>query len=78
MKLIKRNNDVITKQEDVVNLYCFKKFPVFMGCTHQEKKLDLLADMNWSISKGSGAIQLNPLLPLEVIYKEQHGSGVCW
>ena len=75
MKLIKRNNDVITKQEDVVNLYCFKKFPVFMGCTNQEKKLDLLADMNWSISKGSGAIQLNPLLPLEVIYSEQHGSG---
>ena len=75
MKLIKRNNDVITKQEDVVNLYCFKKFPVFMGCTNQEKKLDLLVDMNWSISKGSGAIQLNPLLPLEVIYKEQHGSG---
>jgi 2-polyprenyl-3-methyl-5-hydroxy-6-metoxy-1,4-benzoquinol methylase len=75
MKLIKRNSDVITKQEDVVNLYCFKKFPVFMGCTNQEIKLDLLADMNWSISKGSGAIQLNPLLPLEVIYSEQHGSG---
>jgi SAM-dependent methyltransferase len=46
-----------------------------MGCTNQEKKLDLLADMNWSISQESGAIQLNPLLPLDVIYKEQHGSG---
>jgi len=46
-----------------------------MGCTNQEKELDLLADMNWSISRESGAIQLNPLLPLEVIYKEQHGSG---
>jgi hypothetical protein len=75
MNIIVRNSDVILKQKDLINLYSFKKFPVFMGCTNQEKKLDLLADMNWSISKESGAIQLNPLLPLEVIYKEQHGSG---
>jgi 2-polyprenyl-3-methyl-5-hydroxy-6-metoxy-1,4-benzoquinol methylase len=75
MNLIFRNSDVVLKQKDLVNLYSFKKFPVFMGCTNQKKELDLLSDMNWSISKGSGAIQLNPLLPLEVIYKEQHGSG---
>ena len=75
MNLIFRNSDVVLKQKDLISLYSFKKFPVFMGCTNQEKELDLLADMNWSISKESGAIQLNPLLPLEVIYKEQHGSG---
>ena len=75
MNLIFRNSDVVLKQKDLINLYRFKKFPVFMGCTNQEKKLDLLADMKWSISKESGAIQLNPLIPLEVIYKEQHGSG---
>jgi 2-polyprenyl-3-methyl-5-hydroxy-6-metoxy-1,4-benzoquinol methylase len=75
MNLTFRNSDVVLKQKDLINLYSFKKFPVFMGCTNQEKALDLLADMNWSISRESGAIQLNPLLPLEVIYKEQHGSG---
>ena len=75
MNLIFRNSDVVLKQKDLVSLYSFKNFPVFMGCTNQEKELDLLADMNWTISKESGAIQLNPLLPLEVIYKEQHGSG---
>ena len=75
MKLIKRNNDVITAQNDLTNLHCFEKFPVFMGCTNQKKEDDLLADMNWDISKSSGAIQLNPLLPLEVIYQEDHGSG---
>jgi 2-polyprenyl-3-methyl-5-hydroxy-6-metoxy-1,4-benzoquinol methylase len=75
MNLIFRNSDVILKQKDLINLYSFKKFPVFMGCTNQKKELDLLIDMNWSISKDSGTIQLNPLLPLEIIYKEQHGSG---
>jgi SAM-dependent methyltransferase len=75
MNLIARNNDVVMKHEDLMPLHCFKNFPVFMGCTNQKKELDLLSDMNWNISKESGAIQLNPLLPLEVIYKEQHGSG---
>lgn len=75
MNLIARNNDVIMNHEDLMPLHCFKNFPVFMGCTNQKKELDLLSDMNWNISRESGAIQLNPLLPLEVIYKEQHGSG---
>jgi hypothetical protein len=75
MKLIKRNNDVIAGQKDLINLYCFKKFPVFMGSTNQKKKDALLADMSWDISKSSGVIQLNPLLPLEIIYQENHGSG---
>jgi hypothetical protein len=75
VNLIIRHSDVVLKQNDLISLYSFKKFPAFIGCTNQEKKLDLLADMNFSISIGSGAIQLNPLLPLEVIYKEQHGSG---
>ena len=75
MNLIDRNNDVVLKRKDLMPLHCFKNFPVFMGCTTQKKELDLLSDMNWNISRESGAIQLNPLLPLEVIYKEQHGSG---
>ena len=31
--------------------------------------------MNWWISRGSGLIQLNKLLPLEVLYPESHGAG---
>tara|TARA_X000000950_G_scaffold285584_1_gene391968 strand:+ start:597 stop:1736 length:1140 start_codon:yes stop_codon:yes gene_type:complete len=75
MKLIIRDKDVISQEKDLIDLYRFKNFPVFMGCTSQNKKDDLLADMNWSISKNSGALQLNPLLPLEIIYQDDHGSG---
>jgi hypothetical protein len=46
-----------------------------MGCTDQDSSEDVLADMSWKISSESGMIQLNPLLPLEVIYSEEHGSG---
>lgn len=75
MNLIIRNKDIVLGHKDLTHLYCFKDFPVFMGCTNQERELDLTSDMNWNISQNSGAIQLNPLLPLEVVYKEEHGSG---
>jgi len=75
MKLIKRNSDVITGKKDLISLYRFENFPVFMGCTNKKKESDLLANMSWDISISSGAIQLNPLLPLDVIYQDEHGSG---
>ena len=75
MENIKRDEDVINGHEDLECLYKFDNFPVFMGCVNQPKSTDILADMQWMISKGSGAIQLNPLLPLEVLYPESHGAG---
>jgi 2-polyprenyl-3-methyl-5-hydroxy-6-metoxy-1,4-benzoquinol methylase len=75
MKLIERNLDVINGNEDLEHLYQFDKFPVFMGCTSAPRENDLHIDMSWKISKGSGMIQLNPLLPLEILYPEEHGAG---
>ena len=60
---------------DLEDLYTFESFPVFMGCTEQNPSEDILSDMSWKISKKSGMIQLNPLLPLDVVYSAEHGSG---
>jgi hypothetical protein len=75
MSYINRNNDVVLGHNDLEDLYTFKDFPVFMGCVEQDPSKDTLADMSWKISKESGMIQLNPLLPLEVVYSAEHGSG---
>jgi hypothetical protein len=75
MNYISRNIDVVFNNSDLEDLYTFKQFPVFMGCTEQDISKDVLADMNWKISKESGMIQLNPLLPLDVVYNTEHGSG---
>ena len=75
MNYIRRDKDVITGEKDLRELYTFKNFPVFMGCTDQPKEKDIVADMSWQMSISSGMIQLNPLLPLEVVYAEEHGSG---
>ena len=72
---IKRNNDVVFNNNDLEHLHTFKNFPVFMGCVEDEPSKDILFDMSWKISKKSGMIQLNPLLPLEIIYSFEHGSG---
>ena len=75
MNYIDRNKDVVFGYKDLEDLYTFKNFPVFMGCVEQPPSEDILSDMSWKISKQSGMIQLNPLLPLDVVYKAEHGSG---
>ena len=75
MNYINRNNDIVFNNNDLEDLYIFKSFPVFMGCTQQDSSKDVLSDMSWKISSESGMIQLNPLLPLDVVYSAEHGSG---
>jgi len=75
MNYISRDNDVVLGNNDLEDLYTFKNTPVFMGCVGHDSSKDLLVDMSWKISKKSGMIQLNPLLPLDVVYNTEHGSG---
>jgi hypothetical protein len=75
MELIERNHCVISGNEDLELLYSFKDFPVFMGCVDHPQEEDLKTDMKWWISKSTGSLQLNPLIPLDVLYANSHGSG---
>jgi hypothetical protein len=73
---IERNADIITGSEDLEHLYTFRNFPVFMGCTDTLQTSDMVAEMSFWISRSSGMIQLNPLLPLDILYPEAHGAGL--
>lgn len=75
MKTIKRNKDAVLNNNDLIHLYTFENFPVYMGCTEQPADTDIKADMSWYISENSGMVQLNPLLPLDIVYMSEHGSG---
>ena len=75
MSLIQRNHCVLNHKEDLELLYSFKKFPVFMGCSTKPIETDIRENMDWWISRSTGFIQLNPLLPLDVLYPESHGAG---
>lgn len=77
---VERNKSVITGKENLEHLYTMKDFPVFFGCVDTPKEDDLLADMNWAIDPESGVVQLTKLIPLEILYAEQHvdGCGPTW
>lgn len=75
-KYIGRNKSVITGKENLEHLYTFKDFPVFMGCVETPQEDDVVADMEWNICRDTGLIQLGKLLPLEILYLNQHNDGV--
>jgi 2-polyprenyl-3-methyl-5-hydroxy-6-metoxy-1,4-benzoquinol methylase len=72
----KRTKDIVTQNEDLELLYTFKNFPVLMGCTNQDRSLDIMSDMEFGISKSSGMIQVLDLISLDFLYAEAHVSGV--
>ena len=75
IKPVLRNRDVVYGNKDLKTIYTFKKFPVFMGVSKNHYKTDKFFRMRWQISKRSGMLQLNPLLPLNILYPETHNSG---
>ena len=72
---LERPLSVVTSKKTEL-LYKFKNFPLFFGCVDTPKDKDLLADMCWEIDKTSGVIQLSRLIPLHILYSEQHVDGV--
>ncbi len=76
MKTIHRSYSIITGCKNLVALVSFPNFPVFIGATNAPIEEDLHADMNWFICPDSGMIQLNPLLPCDIVYAEYHSEAV--
>ena len=75
MEKLTRLENVINQDMDLVLLHEFKDFPVFMGCVEGDISQDLFVNQSWSISPNNGIIQLNNLIPLNILYQEEHGSG---
>lgn len=75
IRKIYRNYDVVNKKNDLEDLYQFQNFPISMGVTNRSIKKDQFFDMNWKISKSSGTIQLNPLMPTNVVYSKNHQNS---
>ena len=75
VRKIYRNFDVVNQKKDLANLYQFKNFPISMGVTNKNINKDQFFDMNWKISKSSGTIQLNPLMPTGVVYPKNHQNS---
>lgn len=77
---VDRSYSVVTNKRNLEHLYTFKNFPVFFGCTNKSSNEDIVADMVWEIDPESGMIQLSKLVPLDLLYMEQHLNplGKTW
>lgn len=84
--IIKKISNYVNRSASIITgnnlepLYTFQDFPVFFGCVDSKPEDDLFADMNWAICPESGIIQLDKLIPLDILYQEQHvdGTGPTW
>jgi 2-polyprenyl-3-methyl-5-hydroxy-6-metoxy-1,4-benzoquinol methylase len=77
---VKREASCLTDSCHFEKVATVDDFPVFFGVTDSPQEEDLYAKMEWFIEKTTGLIQLNNLIPLEVLYQSQHayGFGETW
>ncbi len=71
-----RDKSLLSNKKNLETLHKFKDFPVFMGCVEQPQDEDIVSDMIWDICPETGLIQLQKLLPLDILYLDQHNDGV--
>ena len=73
---VSRNYDIVTKLSDLELLFTIPGMPIYMGCVDTPQSEDAELPLNFYISKGSGMVQIDPLVPLDILYKEGHNPGV--
>ena len=78
MDLIKRPACIFSGNEDLELLYTFKDTPVYcaMADLNSDYREDLVSDMSMWISKSTGSLQLNPLIPFDILYQQQHNDAI--
>ncbi|MGJ0112871.1 class I SAM-dependent methyltransferase [Campylobacter molothri] len=72
IKLVKRHKCVISDSD--LEFLSQDKFPLFCGCVNSDDQDDYICDQNWTISK-EGVIQLQNLIPLDLLYANGHDAG---
>lgn len=70
-----RNKDLLNSSDDLEDLIKIPNFPVFMGTVDHSSEQDIYEDMIWQIGKNTGMVQLKKLIPLEILYQNNHSSG---
>ena len=80
LNYITRDESLISRKKNLEHLHTFLDFPIFMGCTSENIDKDIFADMTWEIDPETGLIQLSKLIPMDLLYMDQHmdATGLTW
>jgi hypothetical protein len=80
-KQVIRHFSVISLSDQLRTLHTIDKFPAFMGCVEDfDVENDIYAELSFDICTKTGVIQIRNILPLDIVYLEQHndGTGSTW
>lgn len=76
MPNILRNSCVLTNDNSLKEIFCFKKIPIHMGCFDSlNNQTDIYEDMSIVVSTTSKNIQLLNLIDPNVLYSQSHNAG---
>lgn len=77
---IPRSTSCLTGSAKFKSLALIDNCPVFFGVTSEKAEDDLYSQMEWFVEAETGLIQLNKLIPLDILYQAQHayGFGETW
>lgn len=77
---IERTTSCLTGSSNFESIAKVDNFPVFFGVTKEPVENDIYAVMEWFLERKTGLIQLNKLIPLDILYQAQHayGFGETW
>ena len=69
---------MVSENEDLEIVRIIEDFPALMSCTDQNISQDFTSKLIFSISKKSGFIQIQEVLPQDILYSpknDYHGAG---
>ena len=77
---INRDTSVITGKKRLKTIWEVNNFPLVIGCTDQASDKDVVASLSFGICQDTGIIQIQKVLPLEVVYSQYHSEalGEIW
>lgn len=77
---INRDASVLTGKKRLKTIWEIDNFPLVIGCTDQPSDKDIVASLSFGICQDTGIIQIQKVLPLEVVYSQYHSEalGEIW
>lgn len=71
-----RNNSILTKKENLERIFQLPNFPVYAGCVDAPISDDVFLNLDVSICKDTGIIQLDLIPSLDLIYLRPHNDSI--
>ena len=80
MKIIKRDRDLVSGEDDLEELFRIKDFPAYASVVDEGFENDVQHDLIFDISRTTGMVQIRDLMPLKLVYKGFHSEalGETW